>query len=560
MKKLFVLFLVLSGLYFASAQQTATFTNGSGDNQWGNPDNWDTGEVPGYNTIAVIPADQYAYQEHHPIVAGSIINHGDLAFKDDLEVHTNSLTNNGSLVVTDNKIQGINNGEVTVANSGTIEGVGDVGGNLVISRASSFSNSGGIYVDGVAVFANSILNNTGGTIEANVVNLQGGVIANNGNINASGMVFGIAGYVYNRGNINSENGSVGLWAKNDYVRNIGTGKITSTNGTVDLAGKKTDVTGQVKVINRSEEKIQDQADIEFAFDEGWVVGDTAKIRGETIRFIFNYLSFIGLDSIMDVYAGSKIEFYGTAGATLNLEWNHVQNSFWVENGTVEIHCDYIEEPDEELEYLFHPDPIIGPSDTTLIFTKASSVFTIDSAGSTGSFKLYVMNTGTGHRAFDYAVSSDLGWVISGSGNTPNLAPFNYDSLEVNYEIPLSGDTLTDEVMLVLSVPGEYIDTTYSYIRSYPAMNVRINQHPHDDKSTELKLVPNPFVDKVSLSSDRDGEITLFDMAGKRLHSASLQANKPMIWIPQEDLNAGIILVSFSDGYTTSSAKLLYLEP
>jgi hypothetical protein len=83
---------------------------------------------------------------------------------------------------------------------------------------------------------------------------------------------------------------------------------------------------------------------------------------------------------------------------------------------------------------------------------------------------------TGNKVFDYMISSSPGWIETVSGTTQQLSPFQFDSLLINYDIPVFGDTLTDTIMIITSVPGVYADTSYSYLRSSPSMFVEINEY------------------------------------------------------------------------------------
>ena len=568
--------LVLSLFYFSfviiiNAQQTATFTNDTGDGSWDNPQNWDTGEIPGSSTHAIIPDGFNVDGPDRPgyIVYG-ITNAGILDLKPHTTIQTQSLNNSGILFVSDNKITGGINPTCQVNNSGSIN---STTGDISFENISTFSNIGAIDVENfTADKTNTFLNQDGGSINAKYyVDVFSKNFGNNGTMDAGSGQWIVSNYAYNNGVISSKDLDVTIFTKIDYLRNGGNGRIFSQIGKVSLNGKKGDFTGKVFTgysstnQENSNRRFPSEA-VELAMDTSWVVGDTAKIYSQSIRFVFSYLSFIGLDSIKDIYADADIEFYGTVGATLDFEWNHAMNMVWSETGTIRIFCDYINEPDEELEYLFHPDPIVEPSDTTFTSSFISSRMVTDSTGNSGSFWIYIKNNSTGTRAFDYSISSMRNWVTSVSGTLQNLTPFQYDSLEVEYSVPINADTLTDEVLLTLSIGEEYADTAYSFIHSFPSSIVGLEETKPDKQENEIVSFPNPFSTSTTIEYKikTPGNITLsiFNQLGEQValvDEGMHQQGEFQFNFHPGKLPPGVYYCVFKTNYWNQTIKLIKLN-
>jgi hypothetical protein len=133
-------------------------------------------------------------------------------------------------------------------------------------------------------------------------------------------------------------------------------------------------------------------DVSIVAESAWIVGDTSEsISAKTLRIVFSYLCISGIDSIMGIYAGKKIEFFGVAGSILNLQLNNVKDMMFVNAGTIEIQSDSIIDPPSGINFICHPDPVVGPSDTTFTQIYIESRHVFDHAGTDSTFKITVQN-------------------------------------------------------------------------------------------------------------------------------------------------------------------------
>jgi hypothetical protein len=299
------------------------------------------------------------------------------------------------------------------------------------------------------------------------------------------------------------------------------------------------------------------SDISMVADSIWIVGDTSEcISAKTIRFVFNYLSLLGIDSIMDIYAGEKIEFFGVAGSILDLQFNYVADLMFVNVGTIEIHSDSIIEPPSGINFICRPDPVVGPSDTTFTQIYVESRHVFDHAGTDSTFKITVQNQSTANKSFSYSVSSTLGWVENLSDTTRLLHPFEFDSLMIDYSIPVYADTLIDTLMVIFSVPGSYSDTTYSYIHSHPALPVGFYDFKENNNDLSIKVFPNPFSDALTILTQDDASIRIIDMNGKTVQNANTSKGKPFIWFPEEELANGLYLIQSVSNNKKATKRLI----
>jgi len=85
-----------------------------------------------------------------------------------------------------------------------------------------------------------------------------------------------------------------------------------------------------------------------------------------------------------------------------------------------------------------------------------------------------------------------------TGKTQNLAPFQLDSLSVNYEIPQTAGNQTDSIRVVLSISGKYADTTYSYLKAYTGGPLSVKDQPPGANNLFTDIFPNPNTGTVRL--------------------------------------------------------------
>ena len=559
MKKI-TLFIIALFAIITAQSQTTTFT-GAVNNDWNEPGNWTNG-VPSTEQTAIInegsTVNIQGPEGSNLLLVGGIQNSGTInAPEDRLLILTSTLNNNGTLNVGNTSISGTSGNNLTVLNTGTIqpaEGSGD----LSISNASSISNEGEINT--TTFTTNSVTNFTnqaGGSINTSLTDISTANFGNYGSLTSGLNIFVNSEYAFNNGLIRAEN-TVQLIVTLDYLHNNSKGRISSISGLVALIGIKNTTTGKVFIGNsdkvNTKDRQSDPGKIEMVIDTSWIVGDTASLHAETIRFVFDYLHIFDIDSIKRIYANSKIEFYGTNGSILNLMYNEQEDFIWVENGSIEIHSDSIATLEHDINYYFSPNPTVGPSDTTFTQIYVQEKHIYSDADSSGSFNLLIQNQSTADKSFDYTVSSKLGWVSTFSGSTQLLSPFQFDSLEINYSIPIYGDTLVDTIMFITSVPGVYTDTTYSYLHSYPSLYVSIQDSEIEFKE-EIICYPVPFSNSLNITSDKDQDLRIFNIKGQLVKIIKLKAEEMKSWKPAISLPEGVYVLMSGN----TSKKVLYMK-
>ncbi len=556
MKKLtLLLIMVLCSMSIIS--QTTTFT-GAVNSDWHTSGNWTNG-VPTTSTAAVIPEGTFVIASGSINVSG-ISNSGTMKVGVGYSISTGDLNNSGTLNLGNTKIKGIGDNKVNVTNTGSIIGVhgGKNGDNVQFDNVGTFANSGLIdvnqfYIDDVSNF----YNHEGGDINTIYFDVNDcSNFANNATVVSRQSCSVDTDYMYNNGLMRSRLDLVSLVIRKDYCRKGPKSQFKSFNGSISIDSKKGDFTGEIKAGTESKSNAESGA-VNIAIDTCWIVGDSAKIEAETIRFIFDYLDFISIDSIKDIYANSKIEFYGTASSILAIEgWAVAEDFIYVENGDIEIYTDSIQIFDHDINYYCYPDPIVGPSDTTFIQTFVESATIFDSVTNSGSYYLQIRSNSTGSRSFDYDISSTRGWVNPNSGSTQILEPFQFDSLFFDYTIPVTGDTLTDTIMVIMSVSGEYTDTTYSYLHSDKDMIVNINETVSSNNNIELNIVPNPSSGQFNITVSEDAEIRIFNLNGELINQFNLKKNDVILLNLDYFLSPGLYFIHVNSGESTCSEKLI----
>ena len=572
---------------YAQLTKTATW-EGDNSDLWNDPGNWSTGQVPDENTLAIIP--QPSQGSRNPSISNSTVTVGGIQVQDGArlgingsKVNTGSVANNGVIVATGNvTIQGSGDGDdkMTFASSGNIINANDEEGNvLTLNNVSTFNNYGSIDVmnfnaTNVGAFSNNDDVGDPGMINARYnfnVNCQN-FIQNGGDITSVNTNVS-ADYAYVNGVLGGAD-NLTVTAKKDYVRIGGKGKMATLDGKlVNVFGKMSTVWGQILqgpryediTLHKSESSIT--SGFEMAVEMGWVVGDTVRVESESIRFVFDQLSFFSLDSIKQIHAASKIEFFGTEGSILDLQYNESDSIFYVDDGTIEIHCDSILYDGEDINDLFQPNPIIGPPDLSLKQAYISSASAIDTTGNSGEFKIDIRNHSTAAQVFDYSIASAKGWVQSATGSTVELQPFQYDSLMVQYTIPANADTLPDTVSVSLSVPGEYNETVCSYI--IPIVTSQTSVKSPDKKPEQFQLAqnyPNPFNPATSIRFRvvRDGHFSLkvYNVRGEQaavLLDGDCQSGMHKIVFDASSLPSGIYFYRLEGAEINIVRKMMLLK-
>lgn len=275
--------------------------------------------------------------------------------------------------------------------------------------------------------------------------------------------------------------------------------------------------------NGSESRIVYFGNMFIAADSIHIHGDSARVEADTLIIVFDYLKISDLTEYESIYADELIVFRGTRNAVFDVSQNMGDITIFArEPGSrIDIYCDSIIPPPQGLSYVFSPTPNVYPSDTTYTNGYISQVTVNDTAGASGTFKLILQNNSTSNKSFQYYVSSSKGWVTTMSGATQTLAPFQFDSLMVNYAIPSTADTLTDTITQVLYVPGVFRDTVYSYIHSSfgQSIGIRKNQTYIDDYRL-YQNYPNPFNPTTNIRFDllktSHVKLIVYDILGREV--------------------------------------------
>ena len=520
-----VIFVLLFSVQPMYAQLTKTATwQGNNSSNWDDPGNWSTGEVPDVNTLAIIPEDCSS----DPVISDNATAVGGIQIQDNASININnadivtgSIVNNGTIMVEgDVSFQGWNADDpMSFTSSGSISTTNDLQNqSLNLTNVSTFTNTGDMNVEDINTKnVNTFTNGNGGSIHSSAViriNCQNFLQGEDAKMDGVSVIIS-AGYAYLNG-VMEAIFNLTVNAKKDYIKVGGKAKLHSSNK-LDINGYKSllrgDMTNGLSLSKTSafDNQSSNTTGFEMAVEMGWVVGDTVRVESESIRFVFDQLSFFSLDSIKQIHAASKIEFFGTEGSILDLQYNESDSIFYVDDGTIEIHCDSILYDGEDINDLFQPNPIIGPPDLSLKQAYISSASAIDTTGNSGEFKIDIRNHSTAAQVFDYRIASAKGWVQSATGSTVELQPFQYDSLMVQYTIPANADTLPDTVSVSLSVPGEYNETVCSYIM--PIVTSQTSVKSPDKKPEQFQLAqnyPNPFNPATSIRFRvvRDGHFSL----------------------------------------------------
>ncbi len=570
MKKTIALILTLCFSIYISGQDVAIFNGEGGDDKWDNPKNWSTQQVPDENTTAIIPE---AYTVKGPRSGNNgvaaIENSGTIELRSGVVIYTDRLDNIGTIKAHNNTIMSsdLSPRKLIVNNTGEIIGSGSYSetGSITFSGINTFSNAGKIeiysfYLNGKGAFMNTP---DGEIFTTACINFTIPSFTNHGIINAHHDCRFETEAFENNGLLSSNLSDIHIIVTEGYFREGHQSRIRlSEDKNIFINGKRGDITGKISCIEYKFRKITqimtNDSEIEIAIDTCWIVGDSAEIKGETIHFLFDYLCFIQIDSIKDIYANSNIKFYGAAGSTLNLWNNDAEDFIYSENGSIEIHTDSIILPKGyDINYFCYPDPVVGPSDTTYLNSYIGSNYVMDSAGSSGDIKLNCRNNSTGHRSFDYTISSQLGWITTTTGNTQNLVPFQFDSLMIDYNIPFSGDTLTDTMMVVFSIPGEYADTSYSYIRSFPGITTNVIEPIAFNKELTLEVTPNPSSGPVSIKTSENSIMYITDLKGRIIDDFPLMKDIEHVWNSETRLAPGIYLINAFAGKNQKTIKLIF---
>ena len=573
MKKLLLLSVLMFFTSLNSYSTDITWTGTAGDNKWHTPGNWSSNTVPTINDNVTIPSGTPVCKvigfHSWDARASSLKNYGNLEFHGgkpgifDFENYsqvtllelansdqvvkfsfTTSFKNFGTISSSDCCLS-LTNSEMSFFNQGTINVLDfiayvkdfymEFGSNLIsgymyfpiidIKCSNNFRNSGKIKVadnittEGITIdISAKNIYNYNEILAGNSRDENGGDV----NLTATEKICNIGGaaQVIAGNSVNGRDGKVKSKAK----KIVNNGKFSSGTSTLEKPlSIPFNSYESLKNSNVSDSRVIYFGNMFLAADSIFIQGDSAKLEADTLIIIFDYLKISDLTGYDHIYCDELIVFRCTRNAVFDLSQNNASGIIFVgePNARIDIYCDSIIPPSQGINYIFIPSPNVYPSDTTYTNGYISQEHVLDTAGASGTFKLTLQNNSTANKSFNYSISSTKGWVTTMAGATQTLAPFQFDSLMVNYTIPSTADTLIDTVTQVLYVPGVFRDTVYSYIQSSfgQSIGIKRNQTYVDDFHL-YQNYPNPFNPTTSIRFDLKKsshvKLIVYDILGREV--------------------------------------------
>ena len=543
------------------------------DNNWHNPANWSTNTVPTTVDNVTIPSGTSICKAYsiggNKTLANSLKNYGNLEFhggcpviydfQNHNQVSIHGFLSDRSVIFSDLYI-------TSFKNYGTITSGSDCSLYLYCSNM-SFYNQGTINVGGFGAYVKDFETHSLSHLESSsnneseIINIEcSNIFINNGLIKAKENIFENVpnlnitskniinnGFILGCNSTNKKGGDINLTATEKIVNTKYVKAGNSTNqldGAVKPIAKKIDNTGRFisgsstleetidiplysqtsfKTFNSPYSSVIYFGNMFIAADSILIHGDSARVEADTLIIVFNYLKISDLTEYESIFADELIVFRGTQNAVLDVSQNMGPITIFTYSpgSRIDIYCDSIIPPSQGLSFVFSPAPNVYPSDTTYINGYISQEIINDTAGASGTFNLTIQNHSTANKSFNYSISSAKGWVTTMNGTTQMLAPFQFDSLMVNYTIPSTADTLIDTVTQVLYVPGMFRDTVYSYIQSSPGSGVGIKKNQtYVDDFRLYQNYPNPFNPTTSIRFDLKKsshvKLVVYDVLGREV--------------------------------------------
>lgn len=584
MKKTIALIMLFAIFTFTIYGQVTKTWTGAVSNNYLQDDNWDPPGVPCSDNNVYIPSGTPVCEMgHYDAYLQSITNYGTLELKGTqlsaatLENYGNidalrqsgipaSLSGRFFLPLELTNVGQINSydGTCNIHNISNIYNSGTITGNTVNIETTSMTNNGtlnsgnggiDIHCDGQMTNNGAIYTNYGINTYTGEITISAGEFTNNnlikGGDNDSDDQTGGSIYIIADKVTNSEDGRI--IAGNHETR-------PNADGTVDIAAKEMVNKGEIKGGKSEETIVRDTAYYNNVFlcSESIVIdGDSVLIEADTLQIVFDSLEISDIPSFADIYADHLIEFYGVEGSVINLSDNDENNIIFVAYGAVHIYTDYIIEPTIGLNALFSPDPDVFPANTGFIHAALMGQDISDTTGSSGQCRFIWQNQSTASRSFNYEASSLKGWVGTITGTTPVTAPFEFDTIWVNYDIPVTIDTIPDTVTLTLSGPGGYSISAKSIIGQIPGTCTPIIEL--EQESEMLHIYPNPFRSVLNISSIMTSRVRIFDPAGRHCKTFDLAPGQTVTWKPGNNNTTGTyLIVSEYDG-NISTQKATRIE-
>lgn len=520
-------FLLVAQLCYAQVY-TKTWKGGGQFNFFADPNNWDPVGVPNSGDVVKIPSGTPvcvipSSGDFHAIV-GELHNYGEVSMVG-AAVFADKFNNYNKInVSSDTEIEGNDDGAV-FNNSGIIGETGLYGGILHISKFNEIYNSG--------------------ELNSRQYNISGTNIVNSGNINSSDAASGgnstiIADNLTNNGAICTDE-EVGAFDKtsgliiqantvtnnnliktgdsdSDKAGNIqitakhlnnnkwifsGNGESPEKNGKIKLKCDKIDNKGTIKAGHSVGSGMNPNFDLYFNevalyADTVLISGDSVKMEADTLRFVFSYMKLSDIADYGQLYADVRIEFFSTQDGVLDLSEGLDQYIISCANYEgIHFYCNNIVPPSQGMDYICDVPANIHPADTTIVQAALYSKQIYDDPGNSGSFYIHLQNNGTGSMAFDYNISSTQNWINESSGTIQLLAPFQTDSILVDYSIPAGEFNQADTIDVTLSTDG-YSLTGQSYLYSNPDETSGIGNH-ENELIKSITVSPNPFSTSTTIS-------------------------------------------------------------
>ena len=583
MKPTKILFLTLIMMTINAYGDDLTWTGAAGDNLWDNPANWDGGKVPGPQDNVTVP-NGTPECKYSNIIVDNLINEGVLKPENSFNYFeaNGSFSNYGTIGTSDYSLKINTRGNCY--NYGSIQGA-----NVTISgmKVSNFA-SGTIsskYCTGhefaLSIFGfyeiinhGSIVSTPGGEFDyGGSIRFMGSYISNSGNIAAGdGLDHGVGGnvsiisdYLWNRGSIASGNNGI-------YAGKAEDGKVTIESKKVRnegiIKGGKSD---ESKRIAFSDSKLsKDQiimGDISIYADSIILQLDTNFVEGRIISFYCHHLEISDIIYVGGIWCTEGVHAYTTGNGSVDLSGIDQFMAIISEYGSDNhIYSNNITEPQQGLDYIFSPTPIIHPADETITGAYIGYFSMFGGSGTSDTLHIRMQNQSMLPKILDYEISSDLGWVAAISGSTPEILPFEFELLPLEYSIP-EGTTIsvTDTVRMIVYINDDFSDTSYCNIECSGDNTVGVDQGYFISNGFGLRQnYPNPFIENTripfSLGQNAHITISIINLQGqliKILSDANFQKGLHEIEWDASDLPAGIYICKMNISNSSITRKLIH---
>ncbi len=537
MKKLFLL--LIMAFVFNGVLMSADLTwTGAVNNDWNNPANWDKNTVPTNEDYILIPfgTPDCHLPNNETVSIAQLMNRG-VIIADTANITSDGVFFNEGTLTVNSKLLIQNCG---VSNTGNIVGLSgvllvDLQDNTNMTDPPSFINSGDINLYLLNV-SGGMFTNAGYVVAAKITITNNNSFENMGRFFTLDTLGGGSDIYVNTARfencdsmlagsaiVNGWGGNVDIFATERFNNSGfifgGDGADGYPGGKVSIFSNVIENSGSVESGYSSEKgkygKDAMASDVEFIAvtltinpGNNLITGGHMYVSGKNITFsnigVFAFLGDNGIE--INTCASGKIDFSGV----------HMEDAFFAVMGNNELYSNNIIAPTEGLNYIFDPDPLQYPANTTIVKGKIGSGYH-DYTGlyNTDTIIVKMQNQSTANKSLEFSVTSKLGWINSITGTTSVLAPFNFDSVEIVYSTPgnITVET-TDTVTMILSIEGINVDTGYAYITCNPTLITGTAKNRITTKT--LKAYPNPFSKSIKIDNRNNGKVKVFDINGKEI--------------------------------------------